>query len=41
MYSVIDAGLPAVARLNDVMAGLARPRPAGSPPLVGTWPAVA
>ena len=26
MLSVIDAGLPAVARLHDVMAGLARPR---------------
>jgi arylsulfatase A-like enzyme/multidrug efflux pump subunit AcrA (membrane-fusion protein) len=26
MLSVIDAGLPAVARLNDVIAGLARPR---------------
>jgi arylsulfatase len=25
MLSVIDAGLPAVARLNDVMSGLARP----------------
>jgi arylsulfatase A-like enzyme/multidrug efflux pump subunit AcrA (membrane-fusion protein) len=33
MLSVIDAGLPAVARLNDVMAGLARPRhdPAPAP----------
>ena len=26
MNSVIDAGLPAVARLNDVIAGLSRPR---------------
>ncbi|MGA2835434.1 MAG: sulfatase-like hydrolase/transferase [Acidimicrobiales bacterium] len=26
MLSVIDAGLPAVARLNDVIAGLTRPR---------------
>jgi arylsulfatase len=26
MLSVIDAGLPAVARLNDVVSGLARPR---------------
>jgi arylsulfatase A-like enzyme len=31
MYSVIDAGLPAVARLNDVMAELARPRRAEEP----------
>ena len=26
MHSVLDAGLPAVARLNDVIAGLTRPR---------------
>jgi arylsulfatase A-like enzyme/multidrug efflux pump subunit AcrA (membrane-fusion protein) len=26
MHSVLDAGLPAVARLNDVIAGLSRPR---------------
>ncbi len=26
MLSVIDAGLPAVARLNEVVCGLARPR---------------
>ena len=31
MHSVIDAGLPAVARLNDVMAELARPRPDEEP----------
>ncbi len=32
MLSVIDAGLPAVARLNDVVNGLARPRNDVPPP---------
>ncbi len=36
MLSVIDAGLPAVARLNDVVAGLARPRnDVPTPPVPG------
>jgi arylsulfatase len=40
MYSVVDAGLPAVARLNDVMAELARPRRAEEPaPVPGHDPA--
>ena len=45
MHSVLDAGLPAVARLNDVIAGLTRPRndvptpiEPGPSPLVGPVP---
>ncbi len=37
MLSVIDAGLPAVARLNEVVSGLARPRnDVAAPPVPGT-----